>query len=190
MFYFAIKPETVKACVAESKEKYSSSAGVRLLMKFVQEWDSNEDIRRRFKAIGLCCNLEEMNLPSLITTYNGKPVIIYRTGTIFTDGSKNGGDYLEMDIKVRIVCVYVYCYVVCSLTFLFPIKINCFVLHCISFHSTTGARLRVSGAQRFGHVSAQVGRNGARCRVCDSGRGIQDARRGTTRKPPRMCSNV
>lgn len=44
----------------------------------------------------MCTNFEELGFPSMITAYNGKPVLIRRTGSIFT-----GPGYLEMNIHVH-----------------------------------------------------------------------------------------
>ena len=50
----------------------------------------------RFKVIVLCSNLEEFGLPSFITMYNGKPVLIRSTGTGYRTEN-----YIEMDINVH-----------------------------------------------------------------------------------------
>ena len=49
-----------------------------------------------FQVINSCTNLEELGMPQYITSYNAKPVLIRRTGTIF-----KGPNYLEMDIHVH-----------------------------------------------------------------------------------------
>ena len=40
--------------------------------------------------------MDELGFPSLIISYNAKPVLIRRTGTIF-----RGSNYMEMDIHVH-----------------------------------------------------------------------------------------
>lgn len=40
--------------------------------------------------------MEELGFPSMIVSYNAKPVLIRRTGTIF-----RGSNYMEMDIHVH-----------------------------------------------------------------------------------------
>jgi hypothetical protein len=40
--------------------------------------------------------MEELGFPSMIVSYNAKPVLIRRTGTIF-----KGDNYMEMDIHVH-----------------------------------------------------------------------------------------
>ena len=48
------------------------------------------------KVINSCTNLDELGMPSMITSYNAKPVLIRRTGSIF-----RGKNYLEMNIHVH-----------------------------------------------------------------------------------------
>jgi Protein ENHANCED DISEASE RESISTANCE 2, C-terminal len=48
------------------------------------------------QVINSCLNLDEMGMPSMVVSYNAKPVLIRRTGTIF-----RGDNYIEMDIHVH-----------------------------------------------------------------------------------------
>lgn len=48
------------------------------------------------QVICSCLNIDEMGLPSMITGYNAKPVLIRRTGSIF-----RGPNYLEVDVHVH-----------------------------------------------------------------------------------------
>ena len=43
-----------------------------------------------------CQNIDEFGLPSFITAYNAKPVLIRNTGTLI-----RGTNYIEMDINVH-----------------------------------------------------------------------------------------
>jgi len=47
-------------------------------------------------VINSCTNLDELGFPSLIVSYNAKPVLIRRTGTIF-----RGDNYMEMNLHVH-----------------------------------------------------------------------------------------
>lgn len=49
-----------------------------------------------YQVINSCTNLEELGMPSAIVSYNAKPVLIRRTGSIF-----RGPSHLEMDIHVH-----------------------------------------------------------------------------------------
>jgi hypothetical protein len=57
---------------------------------------SEPEFRGRFKVIGIVKNLEALDLPGFISTYNGKPVLITRSGTLHV-----GDGYAEMDIRVH-----------------------------------------------------------------------------------------
>lgn len=42
-----------------------------------------------------CLNLDELGVPHMISSYNAKPIIIRKTGSLF-----RGPDYLEKDIHI------------------------------------------------------------------------------------------
>ena len=46
--------------------------------------------------INSCSNREELGLPKMIVSYNAKPVLIRRTGTLFV-----GKGYIEKNIHVH-----------------------------------------------------------------------------------------
>jgi len=48
------------------------------------------------QVINSCLNLEELGMPQVVMSYNAKPVLIRRTGTLF-----RGVGLLEMDIHVH-----------------------------------------------------------------------------------------
>lgn len=48
------------------------------------------------QVINFCSNLEEMGVPNMILSFNAKPVLIRRTGSIFV-----GPNYLEIDVHVH-----------------------------------------------------------------------------------------
>ena len=58
--------------------------------------DSTNPFRGRFKITLRCDNIDEFGLPSFITSYNSKPVLIRNTGTLV-----RGEKYIEMDINVH-----------------------------------------------------------------------------------------
>ena len=88
--YFAIKPETVDAV-----NSGSANGALKLLMRFMKDWKTDDDVRRRFKAIASADNFTELGLPSMFKGYNGKPVMIYKSG----DASEGPG-YFQMNIRV------------------------------------------------------------------------------------------
>eukprot|EP01038_Epipyxis_sp_PR26KG_P004812 gene4812-6741_t len=60
--------------------------------KSSSQWDG------RFKLSIRCENIEKFNLPSFISSYNAKPIIIRNTGTMIRSSD---GSYMEMDINVH-----------------------------------------------------------------------------------------
>jgi len=77
VFYFAIRPETARAA-AENEDR----ADVLLFKRFCTEFEYNDDIRRRFKGIGVAHNIKDLRIPQRIHYLNGKPVILYKTAVV------------------------------------------------------------------------------------------------------------
>jgi len=90
--YFEIAPETVE----ELKHPDTASEGTRLLEEYCMKAEHDDKFRGRFKVIGILRNPKDLNLPSFITNYNGKPVLINKSGRLF-----RGPNYLEMDVNVH-----------------------------------------------------------------------------------------
>jgi len=95
--YYSMKPETV----AELNCLSTASNAVRLLAQYLSEApeadkDPKSIWRGRFKMAMSCVNIDEFGLPSFITAYNAKPVLIRQTGTLI-----RGANYVEMDINVH-----------------------------------------------------------------------------------------
>ncbi len=112
--YFRIRPEVAE----ELKDVETASPAVRLLARYyehapAQQKDSYSDWFGRFKLILRCENIDEFGLPSFITSYNGKPVLIRNTGelnivntntTVNTEegkGQGGGKHYADMTINVH-----------------------------------------------------------------------------------------
>ena len=93
VFYFAVKPETVRAVLDGT-----ASPALKLTKKYIAEHASNPDVRRRFKAIGMTDEASELGIPgmsALIAKFNGKPAIINKVASIF-----QGADWIEVDISI------------------------------------------------------------------------------------------
>mmetsp|Transcript_6765 Transcript_6765/g.12504 ORF Transcript_6765/g.12504 Transcript_6765/m.12504 type:complete len:758 (+) Transcript_6765:442-2715(+) len=93
VFYFAIKPETAQAAVSGSDRPE-----IKLWQKFVGEFETNDDMRRRFKGIGIAANFEDLGLGSSMSTFNGKPVMLYKTAAIKYDKERG---VLEVNVMVH-----------------------------------------------------------------------------------------
>lgn len=78
-----------------------ASAAVNLFAKYCREapeLDANPKSiwKGRFKAMFRTENMDEFGLPSFITAYNAKPVLINKTGTLH-----RGTGFIEMDINLH-----------------------------------------------------------------------------------------
>ena len=97
VIYFSIKPETVKAALNNDTSNSSQrTAALNLWRRFVIEHGKNDDIRRRFKAIGIAPNFSELGLPGTLKSLNGKPVILFQTASI-----RQQGDVMQIDVAVH-----------------------------------------------------------------------------------------
>jgi hypothetical protein len=67
-----------------------------LFSEYCQRAPTDPAWRGRFKVICSCSNLEELGMPSLIVSYNAKPVLIRRTGDLY-----HGKGYIEKDIHIH-----------------------------------------------------------------------------------------
>merc|ERR1711871_464795 len=76
--------------------------GVRVLQKFLRGHVTDEDQRRRFKGIGIGEDTKALGLPSMGEKFNGKPMIVSKTGERFTGKTEDGKtDFFEMDMNVH-----------------------------------------------------------------------------------------
>ena len=92
VMYFKI---TEWAC-EELKDLETASPAIQLFAKYCQYAEDDVAWRSRFKLITFCSNLEEMGVPSAISSYNAKPVLIRRTGSLF-----RGPTHMEIDVHVH-----------------------------------------------------------------------------------------
>ena len=69
---------------------------MRLFAEYCEKAPVDPAWRARFKVINFCSNLEEMGVPSVIMSYNAKPVLIRRTGSVF-----RGPSHMEVDVHVH-----------------------------------------------------------------------------------------
>lgn len=92
VMYFKI---TEWAC-NELRDLSAASPAIKLFAKFCQHAETDYAWRSRFKVITYCSNLDEIGVPSVISSYNAKPVIIRRTSSIF-----RGPSHLEIDIHIH-----------------------------------------------------------------------------------------
>ena len=93
VMFYRITEDTIN----QLKDLKSASPAVQLFAQWCERAPTDHLFRGRFKVIAQSLNLEEIpNVPSMIQPYNGKPVLIRRTGSIF-----KGRGYMEKDIHVH-----------------------------------------------------------------------------------------
>jgi hypothetical protein len=94
VYYFALTPETIEM-LSGPADAYSNS--LKVLCRYVAKCDDPKaKIKGDFKVIAIVTNPKDVGLKNLISKYNGKPVLINKTGTVY-----KGDTYLEMDVNVH-----------------------------------------------------------------------------------------
>ncbi|CAM9642515.1 unnamed protein product [Laminaria digitata] len=92
VLYFRLKASTALAM----KSLDTASEGVRLWVSYCQHVGKEDDFHGRFKCIAVIANSESLGLPGFVTKYNGKPVLINRSGNWV-----KGESYIENTINVH-----------------------------------------------------------------------------------------
>lgn len=105
VFTFEVRESTIEAAEAIERgdgaqlNDESLVASIGLVTQFAKTWHSDNAIRKRFKVIGFVNNFDEVKVSGLglFKSFNGKPVIIFKTGEIH---QQSDGDYLEMNVNM------------------------------------------------------------------------------------------
>ncbi|CAM9347104.1 unnamed protein product [Pylaiella littoralis] len=92
VLYFRMKDSTARAI----ENLDTASEGVRLWVTYCERVGVDDDFHGRFKCIAVIANSESLGLPSFVTKYNGKPVLINRSGHWV-----KGENYIENTINVH-----------------------------------------------------------------------------------------
>jgi hypothetical protein len=74
----------------------TASPAIKLFAEYCEKAPTTPAWSGRFKVICYCSNLDEMGVPSGISAYNAKPVLIRRTGSLF-----RGPGYIEKNVHVH-----------------------------------------------------------------------------------------
>eukprot|EP00638_Chattonella_subsalsa_P005162 CAMPEP_0117750820 /NCGR_PEP_ID=MMETSP0947-20121206/10607_1 /TAXON_ID=44440 /ORGANISM="Chattonella subsalsa, Strain CCMP2191" /LENGTH=418 /DNA_ID=CAMNT_0005569083 /DNA_START=147 /DNA_END=1406 /DNA_ORIENTATION=- len=80
----------------EAEDDSQIPPALKLLVEWCKRAEEDFDYRARFKAMAMIDNMDDLELPSLVQRYNGKPALITYSGTL-----SRGDDFLEMDINVH-----------------------------------------------------------------------------------------
>ena len=95
--YFRIKESTAAAL----KDMTTASGGLKLFADYCSNAPEHEGnlkspYRGRFKVCPRIDNIEELSLPYIVSSYNCKPALIVKTGTVY-----RGNGYIEVDTNVH-----------------------------------------------------------------------------------------
>ena len=93
VFYFRITEASVASYKAGAEH---CSPALLLWAKWCELATSDVELRKRFKVIGACSNLGELGVSSSFQSWNAKPVLIRRTGSLH-----RGKGFMEFDIHVH-----------------------------------------------------------------------------------------
>mmetsp|Transcript_36547 Transcript_36547/g.66976 ORF Transcript_36547/g.66976 Transcript_36547/m.66976 type:complete len:416 (-) Transcript_36547:84-1331(-) len=97
---FRIKPEILSLA-----EAGASAAGrppaLGLLERFVKKGSSDKDLP--FKAIGMVDNIDNLDVPTFVKQYNGKPALITKSSAVYSGDIPTlpGKKYMEVDFDTR-----------------------------------------------------------------------------------------
>ncbi|KAG5180463.1 hypothetical protein JKP88DRAFT_349555 [Tribonema minus] len=99
IFYFAITQQTVDAL----RDLDKAPSAVKLWARYCAKHGEDEETRGRFKAMCVVGNWADAGLNANLKGWNGKPVLITKTGETFAGKPAAGGGMtcLEMDINVH-----------------------------------------------------------------------------------------
>ncbi|GMH88427.1 hypothetical protein TrVE_jg6945 [Triparma verrucosa] len=93
VFYFVISESTRAAL----KDMDSAPPAVRLLGEWCRRAENEPQFRGRFKCMCILDEIEKLGLPTPIPGYNGKPVLINKSGAFFRRET-----YIEQTINVHL----------------------------------------------------------------------------------------
>ena len=102
IMYFVLRDEIVELLVQERNNILTGifnntlSPGLKLSIHWFANYNQSKEMKGRFKVIGMIKNIADLNLSSFITGYNGKPVLINKSGNVYS-----GDNYVEMDVRVH-----------------------------------------------------------------------------------------
>ena len=91
ILYFKLTPEALN----ELKNISKASPAIRLFQSWCKHSLDDMKWRGRFKLICKCLNLDDFGIPAAISQYNGKPILIRKTGTV-----TRNSEYIQMRIDI------------------------------------------------------------------------------------------
>jgi len=100
VFCFGMTEET--AAMAALPEEEQSNA-TRLLTKYWREGGANRELQETMKLMAFCRNIDTFDgwLVKLLKGYNGKPVLLTKSGTLYQGATNQGLSFGGMDVNMR-----------------------------------------------------------------------------------------
>ena len=92
VMYFKITDDAL----SQLRNPATASNAVKLFAQYCEKAPTDPAWSGRFKVICYCSNLDELGVPSAIASFNAKPVLIRRTGSLH-----RGDGYIEKDVHVH-----------------------------------------------------------------------------------------
>jgi len=93
VFYFVISEDTLR----QLQDINTASPAVKLLGEWCRRAENEPSFRGRFKAMCVLDEIEKLGLPNPIPAYNGKPVLINKSGAFF-----RRENYIEHSVNVHL----------------------------------------------------------------------------------------
>mmetsp|Transcript_77622 Transcript_77622/g.155486 ORF Transcript_77622/g.155486 Transcript_77622/m.155486 type:complete len:372 (-) Transcript_77622:105-1220(-) len=97
VFYFKITEPTLTELQGPSSER---SNALKLLTEWCRVAPEDPAFRGRFKAMGFIDRIQDYGLPGVAARFNGKPILIKKTGSLFR-GQVGHAGMIEMDVNVH-----------------------------------------------------------------------------------------
>jgi len=100
ILYFGLKEETAQAA-AGPREEYSNA--LQLNCKYWAEFAGDRALQETLKLMAFCRNIKEIVNPAvkMFKSWNGKPVLVSRSGTVYTGHTRGGLKYGGVDVNCR-----------------------------------------------------------------------------------------
>ena len=92
IFYFVISEETKR----QLNDFDNATPAVKLFAEWCRRAEDEPAFRGRFKTMCVLDDIGNLGLPGFISNYNGKPVLINKSGTML-----RRSNYIEMNINVH-----------------------------------------------------------------------------------------
>lgn len=99
ILYFGLTADTAQLLAQPSAAQPNA---LRLLCKFWANFHQDRKLQERLKLIAVCRNFEALGgMVRAFSSYNGKPVLVTRSGTVYRGETPGGIPYGGIDMNLR-----------------------------------------------------------------------------------------